>query len=102
MYQRLKAPAKQARPVIGPHPSSPYHAVAVHPISPDHEQPHGLGGPGHRADTGRRRPEDVQEENNQQEPGISGLWTSTSSTQWLTTTTASAAAVATCDRLISA
>ena len=32
---------------------SAYHAVPVRPISPDHEQPHGLGGPGYGADTRR-------------------------------------------------
>jgi hypothetical protein len=34
--------------------------------------------------------------------GISGLWTSTSNTQWLTTTSARVIAVAMRDRLISA
>jgi hypothetical protein len=61
----LKASPTAKIGVIGPHPSSPYRAVPIHPICPDHEQPHGLGGPSHCADA-RRRPEDVQEENNEQ------------------------------------
>src|ERR1019366_4227541 len=65
--RRLMAPTNSHGRVISPHPSSPHHAVPVHPISPDHKQPHGLGGPGYHADAGRRRPEDIQEENDEEE-----------------------------------